>query len=398
MSEASLAQKPLGFLAIDAHGVVVEAGGAELASLGQEAARLVGRTIDHVFPRATLLFFQTYVLPAVRQNGSAREIYLTLEDAAGHAVPMLANAALRGDGEQPIVDLVFLPMARRQVFERDVLRARREASDATERADEVTRELSHAQRQLVLQERLAALGTMAAGIAHEINTPLAYAMANLEMLTYELETAEPAFVERVGSMVADAREGLGRISEIVRTMRMLSQTDTNEATPTEVAPAVQSAMRLTASQVQRTATLTLAIAPDLPTVMSNPGALCQVLVNLITNAAQALPEHSRSRNRIEVRAFEDHEGSVRIEVSDNGPGIARDLQARIFEPFYTTKASNGGTGLGLPICHRIVHAFGGSLELSSSLGAGATFVVRLPTARAASGHRVSVPPVERAAT
>ncbi len=234
---------------------------------------------------------------------------------------------------------------------------------------------------LVRQERLVTTGTLAAGVGHEINNPLTYIISNLEFSLEELgEIAGGSPSGRLKGLievVTEARAGAERIRKIVRGLRSLAQ-DEGPPVPIDIRPTVEAAVNMAMHELRQRATV-IAEFPELPRVLANESGLTQVLVNLLVNAAQAFPSHDPGRNRVVVGA--SHTGDVvSITVADNGPGIAPDDLSRIFDPFWTTKPVGVGTGLGLSISHSIVTALGGDLRCETSLGAGATFIVRLPVA------------------
>jgi PAS domain S-box-containing protein len=236
------------------------------------------------------------------------------------------------------------------------------------------------ERQLVQSDRLAALGTMAAGVAHEINNPLAYVMLNLEWIARNLPRVErdPASLGGLMEMLQEARRGAERVSEIVRELRSFSRADGETRRCVDLPSVVQSAIRLAGHEIRHRARVTTALDPVRP-VWANESRLEQVVINLLLNAAQAMPERRAEPNEIRVTVREDGEGRAVLEVYDNGDGISPDVLPRIFDPFYSTKPVGLGTGLGLSICHGIVTSLGGTIAAYSEPGEGTTFRVVLPT-------------------
>ena len=240
-----------------------------------------------------------------------------------------------------------------------------------------------AERQLAITERMASVGTLAAGVAHEINNPLTYVMAGHDELDHELaaltrgETVDPAALR---TLLAEVRDGVGRIRDIVASLRTFSRIEPGAA-PVRLDPreAIQRALAMCANELRHRATLEVELAATRP-VQADPSALVQVLVNLLINAAQAMPEDLRAERKIRVVSGTDDRGRIRIEVHDTGVGSAPHNQQRIFDPFFTTKPVNEGTGLGLSISHRLVHDLGGTITVTSELGKGSVFVVTLPAA------------------
>ena len=235
------------------------------------------------------------------------------------------------------------------------------------------------EQQLRVAERMASLGTLAAGIAHEINNPLTYVFANLERLETDLATAGPAAAPTLGA-VREALHGAERVRDIVRGVKRFTRPETMQLEPTDVNVVVDNVLRVVAPQLRHRAHVVLELGPDV-FAQTNAGQLEQVLVNLLVNAAEALPEAPvRVDNTVSVRTARGPDGSVVIDVKDTGPGIPLHVQEHIFDPFFTTKAVGVGTGLGLSICHRILSQLQGSIAVLSAPGEGALFRVELPGA------------------
>jgi signal transduction histidine kinase len=255
------------------------------------------------------------------------------------------------------------------------------------RLKDLSREIANTERQRVLaetrvrvatSERLASLGTLAASIAHEINNPMAFVLTNVDF-TLEM-LAEPNIdLAEIRSALADAKEGAKRVLSIVSDMRNLSRGTDEALREIDVSAAVRSAINLAGPSMKRSVTLQLELG-DVPPVLATEARLGQVVLNLIVNAAQAMPERLASANRIRVVTRTDEAGRAVIEVQDNGTGIPKDVAPRIFDPFFTTKPAGVGTGLGLSICHSIIDTLGGELSFVSEADQGTTFRVVLPPA------------------
>jgi PAS domain S-box-containing protein len=242
---------------------------------------------------------------------------------------------------------------------------------ATEKA------LLEAEHQLQASERLTSLATLAAGIAHEINNPLASVLAHTELALESLPPNEPGLASIRADLVA-ARDNTLRVRDIVQSMRLLARGDTTTRESVDVNETLRRSIDFAAASLRYRARIVRELQPGL-WIEGNASQLAQVFVNLLTNAAQALPEGSNQSNEIRVATRREGD-SVVIEVSDNGCGIPKELQDRIFEPFYTTKAVGIGMGLGLSISSAIVKAFGGTLSVESTVGRGSAFRVVLPVA------------------
>lgn len=229
--------------------------------------------------------------------------------------------------------------------------------------------------ELVQTDRLASMGQLAAGIAHEINNPLAYVMLNLTLLQQQLEGAVAATALESAAVTREALGGVERVAELVRDLRMLTQAKHETLTAVDARAVAERALRITGHQLRRVARVVTDFTRVSP-VRATPARLEQVLINLLVNAAQATPPGASDEHRITVRLFE-REGLGVIEVSDTGSGIPPEVQARLFDPFFTTRVGEG-TGLGLPICRGLVTSFGGRLTFETEVGRGTTFRVELP--------------------
>lgn len=241
------------------------------------------------------------------------------------------------------------------------------------------------QNQLAIGERMAALGTLAAGVAHEINNPLMYTLANVETVIKRLENvrdAEPsgALGSRVESLLEPLRDALlggQRVRDVVRDLDALGREGREQGGMISVNDVIESSVRMTRNEVRHRARLVLDLK-DVPHVAGTVGKLSQVVVNLMCNAAHAIPVGRAEENEVRVSSELDSNGRVTIRVTDTGRGIPHEIRRRIFEPFFTSKELGEGSGLGLAICHQIVADMGGEIGVESEVGVGTTFEVRLP--------------------
>ena len=236
------------------------------------------------------------------------------------------------------------------------------------------------ERRLAQADRLAALGTLAAGVAHEINNPLSYVMLNLEWVVRKLPSMhnDAASLDGLMMMMTEARQGVERVSTIVRELRSFSRLEGETRCRIELRAVVESALGIVGHELRPRARIITSYEP-VGEVLATEARLEQVVVNLLLNAAQALPEERAGTNEIRVSVRPDGDGHAVLEVTDNGAGIPPDVLPRIFDPFFTTKPVGLGTGLGLSICHGIVMSLGGRIAVYSEPGDGAAFRVRLPT-------------------
>jgi PAS domain S-box-containing protein len=237
------------------------------------------------------------------------------------------------------------------------------------------------QTQLLFADRMASVGTLAAGVAHEINNPLAYVMANLDFITQEIRelAGTSARMRELEEVLSETRDGAERVKKIVRGLRTFARADAERREVVELERVLEVSINMAFNEVRHRAKLVKNYAA-VPAVFVDESRLVQVLINLIVNAAHSIPEGNVDRNEIRLATRTDGTGRAVVEVQDTGSGIPEAIQGRIFDPFFTTKPIGTGTGLGLSICHGIVSALGGELTFESNVGHGTTFRVTLPAA------------------
>jgi CheY-like chemotaxis protein len=221
---------------------------------------------------------------------------------------------------------------------------------------------------------------LAAGVAHEINNPLSYVIGALDYLGDVLpDLARGEGREEALRALADARHGAGRVRHVVRDLGTFSAMRVDRRAALDLRSVVDSAIDLAANEIRPRARLLRDFA-EAPRVVGNEARLGQVVLNLLINAAQAIPEGHADANEIRVRTGVDERGWAVVEVSDSGCGLPPGAIERIFDPFFTTKPAGVGTGLGLSICRNIVVALGGEILAERRPPGGATFRVSLPPA------------------
>ncbi len=248
------------------------------------------------------------------------------------------------------------------------------------------------QARLAQTDRLTALGTLAAGVAHEINNPLAYVLLNLGFVIEGLpRLMPPPPDDRVSEVLValdHARHGAERIRDIVRSLKTFSRPENETRTPLDVAQVLEATLAMVSNELRHRARIVKDYSQT-PEVVANEARLGQVFLNLLLNAVQALPEGRSDSNEIRVVVRAMTPDRVSVEVHDNGAGIPPQLRGRIFEPFFTTKPVGIGTGLGLAICHGIVTSLGGVISVESEVGKGSVFRVELPATMRVSGAAVA---------
>jgi two-component system, NtrC family, sensor kinase len=279
--------------------------------------------------------------------------------------PDVVEAALRGkDGAEVIVEVsptqtvVFDGIPARLIVGRDI----------TER--------TRMQQKLIVADRLASIGLLAAGVAHEVNNPLAYVLNNIEIARRELGGLGNE-AETSRHVLGIALEGVDRIRTIVRDLLMLSRGEEGPTAPIDALRVAESTLVLAAREIERTARLVQELEPA-PLVRASDARIAQILLNLVSNALEAMRGQTRDENVLTVKVGTAADGWFYLSVTDTGCGIPdRDLP-RLFEPFFTTKPAGQGTGLGLPIVQRLVVEMGGEISVASKVRSGTTFRVMLP--------------------
>jgi len=251
----------------------------------------------------------------------------------------------------------------------------------------IVRDITEAKRlqaQLALADRLAALGTLAAGVAHEINNPLTYVLIGIEAVVKELGRKDPN--EPIGprlplmlERLQGAMEGGRRVRRIVSELRSLARVDEDDQRPIDVCIVLDSAASMVEGQLRHRARLVREYRPGLPAVLGRYDRLGQVFLNLLLNAAQAVQDGA-DEGVICLRADIDAIGRVVVEVEDSGAGLPSEELGKIFDPLFTSKPVVVGAGFGLWVCHTIVSSLGGELTARSRVGEGTVFRVVLPAA------------------
>jgi PAS domain S-box-containing protein len=265
----------------------------------------------------------------------------------------------------------WVPVLDRGVVLRDASgRARRMVGAMTDVSDR-----HELEARLQLADRMATVGTLAAGIAHEINNPLAYVLGNLEIAREAVQEQPSEAAARANRALDAAAEGAGRIAEIVRDMRAFSRPEDEGVGPVDVRRVLQSVVGMVQNEIRHRAIVATRFE-DVPEVRGNGARLGQLFLNLLTNAAQAIPE-GESGHSVRVWLRQDEHGDVLVDVSDTGVGILPEHAGQVFVPFFTTKQGKGGIGLGLSISHGIVTSLGGEISVESEPGKGTTFRVLL---------------------
>jgi two-component system, NtrC family, sensor kinase len=324
-----------------------------LTGIRREAA--LGRRLSELFPVELCEKFDQ-----VRGHTVVHNIYkFVLQGPAG-----LANGNGNGNGHGSGAHTLNLAIA--PLVAKDLQQIGRLIifDDITDR-DEL-------ERQLVQADKLSSIGLLAAGVAHEVNTPLAVISTYAQMLAKQVSEDE-----QKSKLLDKIAKQTFRASEIVNSLLNFSRTSTTEFVELDVGKVIQETLNLVEHQLRKSAIEVKVDAQQgLPPVKGNAGKLQQVFLNLFLNARDAM----EAGGTLAIRVWSE-DGFARIDVADNGQGIQPENLARIYDPFFTTKAARKGTGLGLSVTYGIVREHGGTIEVESRLGAGSRFRVELPLAR-----------------
>lgn len=358
---------PTAVFVADAQGRYVDVNPAACALLGYTHDELCALSIPAILPAGTPL----KSFRKLKTHGSVRE----------------DRVLVRKDGSRVHVDLAAAKL--------DDDRLMAFCSDITER--------KQLQLQLAQADRMASVGLLAAGVAHEINNPLSYVLYNLETLAEELpelvettvlllqalgkaradevlgEAAQRCTAEWLEGFVSQAEqatEGAGRVRDIVKDLKTFARVDDERVVPVSVNAVLDSALSMAFNEIKYRARVVKDYG-DLPMLLANDGKLAQVFLNLLINACHAIEEGKVEQNEICLRSRTEDK-QICIEIRDSGCGIAQERLDAVFDAFYTTKEIGVGSGLGLTICQNLMQAMGGTISLESEPGRGTSAWVRLP--------------------
>jgi two-component system NtrC family sensor kinase len=328
-----------------------------LTGIGREAA--LGRRLAELFPAELSKEFDQ-----VRGQTGVHNIYKFVLQGPASLAHGSANGNGNGKGNgsgSHTLNLAIAPLVAKDLQQIGRLII---FDDVTDR-DEL-------ERQLVQADKLSSIGLLAAGVAHEVNTPLAVISTYAQMLAKQISEDE-----QKSKLLDKIAKQTFRASEIVNSLLSFSRTSTTEFVELDLGKVIQETLNLVEHQLRKSAIeVKLDTQPALPPVKGNSGKLQQVFLNLFLNARDAM----EAGGTLAIRVWSE-DGFARIDVADNGQGIQPENLARIYDPFFTTKAARKGTGLGLSVTYGIVREHGGTIEVESRPGAGSRFRVELPLAR-----------------
>lgn len=342
-TQAILSALPDLLLVVSAQGRIEQIHAPGPSFLPRPAAELVGQSLEQALPQQ-LYGPLVSALARVAGDGQSQRLELGLQ-SGDKTMRYEARLTVSAMGDMVVV-----------------------MRDQTERM--------HMAERLRVADRMASVGTLAAGVAHELNNPLAYVLGNLELLRQHLRQSAGHGAE-LSTLANEAHDGARRMKAITQDLRTFSQPHADAIESIDPRSVVESSLRMAATEIRHRATLRRHYEP-VPPVFAELGKLGQVFLNLIVNAVQALPVGEVTEHEIVARTDTSGEGWAVIEISDTGPGIPSSLLSRIFEPFVTSKPRGVGTGLGLSICHNIVTSLGGRITVHPRPNRGTTFRVTLP--------------------
>jgi PAS domain S-box-containing protein len=370
-------------IATDPDGKVTFMNPISEALIGSKAEHALGRPITEIFQVIDQETGQPAEHPvkAILQGRSATSAtHAALVDKEGREISIDSRTA-------PIIDAKGILLGAVVVF-RDITERKRN------------------ERRMMLADRLASVGAMAAGVAHEVNNPLTYLIGNLGFGIDELKfirneiarlgAAEPSprqngLIGRLDAAMealTESREGAQRVQRVMQDLSTFSRAGDEVSTRVNLQEILEAALKVTANQFGARAQVSRAFH-HVPPVDANPSKLGQVFVNLLVNAGQAVLK-TGAPGEIRVSTYTDAHSRAVVEISDTGPGIARDVVSRIFHPFYPGEAG-AGRGMGLAICHEIVTRLGGEIKVESQVGKGSVFRVVLPASSSENGAAKSLP-------
>ncbi len=374
-----------GLLLLDADHRIMRVNSALERLIEQPAHRLIGRPAGQLLRDA-----DTFVTRLFEAQKVVRDVPLELCTADRTMLPVSVSGAIAPRPSQTPEAVLLV---------RDLRKTRALIKKATEaevlarthhQLQESHKNLKEAQTKLMHSSKLAAIGQLAAGVAHEVNNPAAFIMSNLHFLKQQMEVlsdlagqAEPQLAKRMQDVLTDMEEatednlkGIDRIHRITSSLRTFSRIDQDERALIQVDELIEEACMMAYNEIKHRAELVRRLnAP--PKLLADRGKLTQVITNLLINAAHSIGPGSKADNQIRVESRLNGQ-EIRIVVEDTGSGIPEELRRKIFDPFFTTKTRGLGTGLGLSLSAEIIRQHGGQIDLHSSVGHGSKFTIRLP--------------------
>ena len=367
---------------VDGRGSIQQVNPAFLKLIDQVEGDVLGDSIGDFIADDDRMYALTLLIKDGRLNETHTELRFLTKDGVSDLMGVNCSPRLDHLGRRVGTVLTGRPIG--------------ELRRAYEALHTAHKELQHAQRKLVEQEKMASLGRLVAGVAHELNNPISFIYGNvhaLERYRINLEAylaaihsgadnvAELRRALKIDAILSDlaplidgTKEGAARVSEIIRNLRRLSFSKTGDHQSVDLAKIIRTASQWASKSKKSQAEMTLELADDV-VIEAHEGQIHQVLVNLIDNALDAARANKTPKVKISLSMTER---DAVIVIADNGPGVSPDVRDKIFEPFFTTKTVGEGTGLGLWISYTIIQDHAGTIVVSDSAGGGACMTVTLP--------------------
>jgi PAS domain S-box-containing protein len=378
-------------------GQIRDANLAAAEILGGDVGDLVGNLVQEVMALSEGGLAHFWAAAGNQQNAPGEMVHLE-----GHGIPVLRSITHLSGNNEGIILLGFLDITARKNAENELRASHQQLTQAME-------ELKQHKNRIVQSEKLASIGQLAAGVAHEINNPVGYVTSNLGTLSEYAETMKDALVlyhqlmqlppdreaerrvllqqigqirededlefilEDVDKVMTESMEGVHRVAEIVQNLKSFAREDSAQKSLHNVNEGVEAMIKVVWNELKYRCTVETDLG-NIPDVEGHGGQINQVIMNMLVNAAQAMPEEG---GVLSVTTRQES-GEVVITIADNGRGMDATTLNRIFDPFFTTKEVGKGTGLGLSISHGIIHDHGGRIEVESEPGRGTTFSIHLP--------------------
>jgi PAS domain S-box-containing protein len=361
---------PDAMVIVDRQGRIVLANRQAQTVFGFTPEELLGQPVEMLLPEAYRAVHHRHradyhASPRTRPMGAGMELLARRRDGAEFPVE-ISLSPIETDRGMLVIAAV-----------RDITERKRAEAHMQALREEADRQRAEAERAALEQaarrsEKLAALGTLAAGLAHELNNPIGIMSSRIELMLLEGH----ALPEEVRDDLEVLQRQAHRVARITHGLLTFARHSSGERAPIDLNHVVRETLLLAERQITKEGVgVAVTLAPDLPAILGDADTLQQVVLNLVTNARDALAA-GRGDIRIETRTREGRRELVELVIADTGPGIAPEDVARIFDPFFTTKAS--GTGLGLSITHGIVREHGGTIDVESAPGKGTRFVLAFP--------------------
>jgi two-component system, NtrC family, sensor kinase len=385
--------------------LIIDSSNKQIMDVNPKAAHTLGHTVDEMLGEMIHKY-----MPPHRQQGCpfhdnpdiSQSGILKLQNSQGHLVPVMFSLTSLTDEFSNLIVFSFLDISERISTENEL----RESHDKLQQANN---QLKDHKDRIVQSEKLASIGQLAAGVAHEINNPVGYVTSNLGTINEYIDTMKAAIdlyrkmadmplddlaqresileqiqeleneedldfiLEDTEKVMSESMEGVHRVAEIVQNLKSFAREDSDSRGPHNINDGIEAMIKMVWNELKYNCTIVREFG-QVPVFQCHKGQINQVIMNMLVNASHAMPEGGGTIT-IGTSVVE---GKLKICISDDGSGIPEEILPRIFDPFYTTKDVGKGTGLGLSISHGIILDHSGTIEVESEMGAGTSFIIYLP--------------------